>query len=71
MSNTDCNYPRFLRLGRTVQAMYGISRSTQYRLIEQGKLRRPTQITPYLQGWLREDLEADLLGISPSDTPKN
>ena len=71
MSSEIYPYPRFIRLGKPVQQMYGISRSTQYRLIEQGKLRRPRKITPGLQGWLRQDLEADLLGISPSDTPKN
>ena len=60
MSTKSAIYPRFVRLGKTVQNLYGISRSTQYNLIKQGKLRPPRKLSSQLQGWLREDLEADL-----------
>jgi predicted DNA-binding transcriptional regulator AlpA len=57
-------YPRFVRLGKPVQQLYGISRSTQYNLINQGKLRAPRKISAQLQGWLREELEEDLFGTT-------
>ena len=56
-------YPRFVRLGKPVQQLYGISRSTQYNLINQGKLRAPRKISPQVQGWLREELEQDLFDL--------
>ena len=55
--------PRFLRLGRVVHELYGISRSAQYDLIKKGKLRPPRKISPQVQGWLREELEQDLLDL--------
>ena len=61
-------YPRFLRLGRTVHELYGISRSAQYELIKQGKLRPPRKISPQIQGWLREELEEDLFGSGKQET---
>ena len=60
MSEQVIPYPRFIRLGKPVQALYGISRSAQYNLITKGKLRPPRKISPQLQGWLREELEEDL-----------
>ena len=72
MSDINISYPRFVRLGRPLQKLYGISRSTQYNLVKQGKLRPPRKISPQLQGWLREELEDDLFGSGNQETvPQN
>ena len=63
MRSNNVSYPRFVRLGKPVQQLYGISRSTQYNLINQGKLRAPRKISAQLQGWLREELEQDLFDL--------
>ena len=63
MRSNNVSYPRFVRLGTPVQQLYGISRSTQYNLIHQGKLRPPRKISSQVQGWLREELEQDLFDL--------
>ncbi|MFA9459909.1 helix-turn-helix transcriptional regulator [Thiohalorhabdus sp. Cl-TMA] len=47
---------RVLRL-REVSDRYGLSRSTVYRLMGQGKFPKPIQLGPQAVAWRVEDLE--------------
>ena len=53
-------YPEFIELGEMCQAIYSMSRSTQYKLIKKDRLREPIIGPRGILGWNREELEDDL-----------
>jgi predicted DNA-binding transcriptional regulator AlpA len=71
MSQKQQNHPRFIRLGKPVQQLYGISRSTQYNLVKDGKVRPPRKISPKIQGWLVDELEWDLFDLRKQEIPSH
>jgi len=57
---------RVLRL-REVCARYGLSKTSVYRLMEQGEFPQPVRLGPRAVGWRVEDLEAWLENRSTQD----
>ena len=50
----------FIRRGKHFQSLTGIAPTSQDYLVEQGVLRPPMRLSERINGWLYDDVEADL-----------
>lgn len=54
---------RFIRLGKQCHEVFGLSHTTQYRMIQRGTLRPPRKLSDRIQGWLAAEIEDDLRAL--------